>query len=269
MKELIKKFFSTPKSQRLSKTLSFVKLKSKAKALYCLFRIINKPGSNLYISYRPDFDVKFHKFIKSQELHRSWITGNEENNYGDISRLYFLYANIEKIVSMNIQGDFAEVGVYKGNSAKIMHLIDSNRKLYLFDTFEGFPEKDVNVDVANPDKKSFKDTSLDYVIKFLGNNKNIVYCKGYFPDTTALVPLETRFAFVQLDCDLYQPTKSGCEYFYPRLTEGGILVVHDYYSGYWPGVTKAVDEFFYDKPESPILIPDKSGSIAVIKNKTS
>jgi O-methyltransferase len=262
--ELVRKFFNTPKYQRINKLFNFIGLRLAPS----IFRVINRPESYFYISYRPDFDIICHKFNNSQELHTNWTTGVEHNNYGDLTRLYFLYANISRCISCNIPGDYAELGVYKGNSAKIMHLLDPNRRIYLFDTFEGFSDHDISIDPANPDKDSFRDTSLDDVRKFVGASDKVIYCKGYFPDTTIYVPPETTFALVQLDCDLYQPTKAGCEFFYSRLSKGGLMIIHDYYSGRWPGVTKAVDDFFGDKPESPVLIPDKSGSIAIIKNKS-
>jgi O-methyltransferase len=263
MLTLLRKLFNTPKDHRMIKVFNFIN----SRLAPSLFRVINRPGSLFYLSYRPDFDIISHNFNNSQELQRIWTAGVEQNNYGDLARLYFLYANISRCISCNIPGDFAEVGVYRGNSSKIMHSLGQNRNIYLFDTFEGFPDHDVDIDPVNPQEDSFKDTSLDYVRNFIGLNDNVIYCKGYFPETTIYVPPETIFAFVQLDCDLYQPTNAGCEFFYPRLSHGGVMVIHDYHSGQWPGVAKAVDEFFSDKPESPVLIPDKSGSIAIIKHK--
>jgi hypothetical protein len=46
---------------------------------------------------------------------------------------------------------------------------------------------------------------------------------------------------------------------------GGILVLHDYSSGHWQGAKTATDNFFSDKPEKPILMPDKSGSAIIRK----
>jgi hypothetical protein len=59
--------------------------------------------------------------------------------------------------------------------------------------------------------------------------------------------------------------KAALECFYPRVSPGGILLLHDYSSGHWPGVRQAVDEFFQKLPEKPILIPDKSGTAIVRK----
>ena len=68
-----------------------------------------------------------------------------------------------------------------------------------------------------------------------------------------------------LDADLYQPTKTGLEYFYEKLEVGGFLILHDYNNPRWPGVMQAAQEFFSDKPETPIQIPDKSGSSIIRK----
>lgn len=269
MRSLIIKYINTPKEDRVSKSFIFIKNKIIAKLQGFLFRMVNRHKSTFYLSYRPNFDIIMNELKYGCELNKIWVH-DRYMNYGDSARLYFFYTNIVRLLSHNVKGDFAELGVYKGNSAKIFHELAPDRKLYLFDTFEGFSERDIKVDPAYSGEgslSSFKDTSLDYVRNFIGDNANIIYCKGYFPETIASVPKETIFAFVHLDCDLYQPTKAGCEFFYPRLTAGGMLVVHDYYSG-WPGVTKAVDDYFADKPESPIILPDKSGSIAIIKNKT-
>jgi O-methyltransferase len=63
----------------------------------------------------------------------------------------------------------------------------------------------------------------------------------------------------------YKPFKAGLEFFYPRLVDGGFLVMHDYGSLWWDGTEKAIDEFFADKPESVIPIPDRAGTAAIRK----
>ena len=85
-----------------------------------------------------------------------------------------------------------------------------------------------------------------------------------FPETTANIQSQNSYALVHLDADLYKPQLSGLEYFYPRVSRGGVIIIHDCNNEYF-GSKKAVDEFFLDKPETPILIPDKSGSAIVIK----
>ena len=266
MMKLIKKYFDKPKETRYRHVKMFIFKKIFANKV---FRIFNNYKSVLYLTYRPDFDWRFNKFNNSKQLHNVWTNADEMGlKSGDLIRLYFLYSNLEYCLSINIPGSLAELGVYRGNSAKIMHLLAPDRKLYLFDTFEGYDKKDLQKEPYDYDKtleKAFTNTSLEHVKNFIGEN-NVVYCKGYFPDTTKCIPENEIFAFVHIDVDLYIPAKNGLEYFYPRMAKGGIIVIHDYNS-WLPGVTKAVDEFFLDKPENPVLIPDASGSAAVSMNK--
>jgi hypothetical protein len=75
----------------------------------------------------------------------------------------------------------------------------------------------------------------------LPNPNNAIIRKGYFPETTQ--GIDENFCFVNLDFDLYQPTLSGLEFFYPHMVEGGVILVHDYFSGACRGVKEAVQEF--------------------------
>ena len=90
--------------------------------------------------------------------------------------------------------------------------------------------------------------------------------EGYFPETIKGLENEI-FALVNMDADLYNPTIAGLEFFYPRLSPGGVMLVHDY-NPKWEGVMKAVDEFSRKIPESVISLPDMDGTVMIIKNKT-
>lgn len=142
-----------------------------------------------------------------------------------------------------VPGDMAELGVASGASAKMISARAPERTLHLFDTFEGLPspsEKD-----SPRFKKMQYHCSLDEVMKYLKGD-NVVFHKGIFPDT-AHATSDARFAFVHLDGDLYETTRAGLEWFYPRLNRGGMLICHDYDTS--AGVNQAFDEFFADKPE--------------------
>lgn len=224
----------------------------------------NSFDSDFYVQHRPDFDLINKRFLNSPSLHDLWIHGVELNNIGDINRLYFLYCNILAIVHRDVPGSFAELGVYKGNSAKLFHTLAPNRLLYLLDTFSGFSEQDKCYVPEN--YSNFDDISLESVKNFIGEDDNIIYCIGRFPETLSMIPDSELFAMVHLDCDLYEPMKEGLEYFYPRMSPGSIIIIHDYYSGCWPGVTKAVDEFLINKRENLVHIPDKSGTAIISIN---
>jgi O-methyltransferase len=170
---------------------------------------------------------------------------------------------INRIQKDNICGSFAEVGVYRGETSKIIHLLAPNKKLYLFDTFEGFSQNDLN---GESDGR-FKDTSVNLLKKIIGNSDNIYIKEGYFPDTTKGLENEC-FAFVMLDVDLYNPTLAGLQFFYPRLCSGGYIFIHDYNSpeSNW-AVTAAVNNFVNGIPERAVEIPDACGTIIIRKTQ--
>lgn len=190
-----------------------------------------------------------------------------ERFYRDKVRFYTFWFQIERLKNKQIIGAFAEVGVYKGETAKMMHLMDPSRRLHLFDTFEGFNKKDIEHETTTDANHStdFSDTTVESVIKFIDGNTNIVFHKGYFPVTAENMIVE-KYAFVHLDADLYKPTLSGLHYFYPLLTEGGVIIIHDY-NHTWEGVTKAVDEFSKTISETLVEIPDWQGSVMIVKSR--
>ena len=229
---------------------------------------LNHP--HYFLQFRPDSDAVHKHLSIPGELKAFWMQGNEFNNGGDIARLYVLYQNLRALDERAIPGSLAELGVYKGNSAKILHLVSPARKLYLFDTFEGFDSRDVNAESQQSpvNDQAFKDTSLEAVQAFVGTDKKVVYCKGWFPDTAAAVEPGEKFAFVHIDCDLGQPVAAALDFFYPRTSPGGLIIIHDYSSGWWKDVKPAVDRFMADKPETPILLPDKSGSVVIARQRS-
>lgn len=227
-----------------------------------LMPVVNFRSRRAYVQYRPDgLEDRFDE-IASLQLH--WERGRRGNNRGDYARLYFFIATLEGLREAQVLGDIAEVGVFKGSTARLLHHMAPERKLYLFDTFGGFPEQHASSDPSSADPGGYA-SSLDEVRRFVGEHPNIVYCEGIFPDTAFMVPDETSFALVHLDCDLYLPTMAALEFFYPRMEPGGVLVLHDYGSGCWPGVKRAADEFLADKPEGLVRVPDKSGTAALTR----
>jgi O-methyltransferase len=174
---------------------------------------------------------------------------------------------VKKIIEENIAGKFAELGVYKGYTAKLIHKYAPEKELYLFDTFSGFNKKGTDIENKktgdNINSNQFSDTSIDLVKNYINPNKNVYFYQGYFPENLPENFSEMKFALVHLDADLYDPTISGLNIFYNKMSTGGIIIIHDYNA--WIGARTAVDEFFKDKAEKPIPMPDKSGSAIIIK----
>jgi hypothetical protein len=159
---------------------------------------------------------------------------------------YHIYMAVKK--TQKVPGDIAEVGVYKGGSAKIICAVKGDRHLHLFDTFEGLPQVD-EIDMVWPFYEGKFAASYDNVRDYLKYERNVSLYKGIFPDTSTPVQDKT-FSFVNLDVDCYGSTRDSLDFFYPRMNTGGIILSHDYMTA--PGVKKAFDDFFGDRKE-PVL----------------
>lgn len=217
-------------------------------------------------SYKISKPYKWEMAVKNGEIPDA--LKKLERSCRDKVRFYTLWFQIERLKKEQVPGAFAEVGVYKGETAKIIHAMDPSRSFHLFDTFEGFDKRDLETemtDAKNP--VDFSDTNVELVTRLIDGNANIFFHKGYFPETTLTLGIE-KYALVHLDADLYQPTLAALRYFYPRLAESGVIIVHDF-NHTWDGVRKATIEFQSTIPENLIELPDWQGSALIVKNKIS
>ena len=131
-------------------------------------------------------------------------------NRDDMARFYFFSLAFDQICKEEVAGDLAELGVYKGHTATLIATMARRlgRTAWLFDTFEGFSERDLQgIDVA-VQGATFDDTSLEAVRAAVGET-NVRFVKGYFPDTAIEVPADASFCLVHIDCDLYAPIISS------------------------------------------------------------
>lgn len=185
----------------------------------------------------------------------------------DNTRRDMLILFLRVIIERDTPGDFAEVGVYKGFTARLIHRYAPERHLHLFDTFQGFGKTLVKAEKAQTGQavapSHFSDTNVEAVRNYIvPQNANVHLYQGLFPASVPAPLAATRFAFVHLDVDLYEPMLEGLQFFYPRVNPGGVIIVHDYNA--WPGVRRAVDEFMRDKVPHAIPMPDKSGSALIL-----
>lgn len=174
----------------------------------------------------------------------------------------------EQIKERNIPGDIAEVGVYRGEFAALINGAFPTRTLHLFDTFTGFAAQDIQIEqksgLSHAQIGDFSDTDQKTVLQRMPFPENIVFHKGYFPDT--FPPCEnTVFAFVSLDVDLYAPTAAALSLFWLRMSPGGCIIVHDYNSTQFTGAGKAVREFCDQKKIYPVPVCDLHGSVMLMK----
>ena len=232
-----------------------------------LFRMGLSKTSAIYGAYQPDSYFLAGQHREFDELFRRFASHNRLNNGGDIPRLWALILNCKQILEEKIPGDFAELGVWRGNTAAVLasYADAPGRSVYLFDTYEGFDGEDLHG--IDADKTmAFANTSVDVVRGVVGESRtNCIYVKGRFPGSIAAAHRERQYALVSIDCDLYEPMKAALEFFYPRMPRGGMLLLHDYSSLQWNGAKQAIDEFCRQSGEFIVLMPDKSGSAFVRK----
>jgi hypothetical protein len=174
------------------------------------------------------------------------------------SRIVFLERLAWMFYERGISGCVAECGVFMGEFAREINRLFPKYKLYLFDTFAGFDERDIVLEQEKQYSElgagHFNITSEEIVLSKLQYPDKCIIKKGYFPETTAGV--DETFCFVNLDFDLYQPTLSGLEYFAPRMVSGGVILIHDYFAVGFKGVKAAVKEFESKTNKKPIPIGD-------------
>ena len=180
-----------------------------------------------------------------------------------------LHRMADRINSQKIPGSIAELGVYKGDIAWQLNTLFPDRELLLFDTFEGFNEKDVLTEkehnYSRAEVKNFADTSVEYVRKRLPVPEQASFYKGYFPQTAEGLD-DRSFALVSLDTDLYEPILAGLCYFYPKLSNGGMILLHDYNNTQFRGCKEAVHQY-ESEHGSLLLVPlsDLHGTAVIVK----
>ncbi len=208
-----------------------------------------KNGAVLF--YNREGEAKAFELIRKVKNETGMLLKNDE--------AYTVYSLAKK--AMKIEGDIAEVGVYRGGSARL--ILDARgskeKSIYLFDTFEGLPALSKSDNPLHFAESQFP-ASFEEVKKQFASHKNVFLYKGLFPSTAA--PIESKkFAFVNLDTDLYESTKECLEFFYPRMNCGGIILTHDYPKAI--GVKKAFDEFFERKEEIVLEAPSRQQGFVI------
>lgn len=198
-----------------------------------------------------------------------------------LDRMYSLFKSVIYIVENDIQGDFVECGVWRGGSsmviAKTLKMLNKqDRKIYLYDTFEGMPEpslKDTKIRNSEDPKKIWETekkkggwcaVSLEEVRKNLQTtnytSENLIFIKGMVEDTIPKTSPE-KIALLRLDTDFYNSTYHEFVNLYPKLEKGGVLIIDDY--GSWKGSREATDQYFLEKNLHPLLHRVDTGVIGL------
>ena len=201
-------------------------------------------------------------------------------------RILALVNGVSYLATNQIEGDFVECGVWKGGSmvATANTLIahgDTDRRLWLYDTFEGMSEpteEDVDfmgqpADRLLGEQDRLRSDSiwcfspLEQVRSAMQETgypeSKVNFVQGKVEDTLPQTKPE-RIALLRLDTDWYESTRCELEYLFPRMVDGAVLIVDDY--GHWEGCRRAVDEYF-QKHGVRILLNriDYTGRIGIVR----
>lgn len=136
----------------------------------------------------------------------------------------------------HVPGDAADLGAYRGGSSLVMRRLAPSRRLHVFDTWEGNPYDEAGCHHGKGDWKA----DFNECRRVVGNSDLTVYHRGVFPATAQAADLG-RFSFVYVDMDTEQATRDALDFFWPRMSPGGKVLIDDYGWHACPGVKRAVD----------------------------
>ena len=212
--------------------------------------------------FATNFQFKMLAFYKDKNVVELIKKIKEEVDFAFYPYEAFMVYSIAK-TQADREGSFAEVGVFQGGSAKLICEIKKEKEFFLFDTFTGLQDVS-DVDTHFGEKHwhddEFSNTSIESVKELLSKYDNVHIIKGNFPGSGGEI-IEKRFCFVHLDVDLYKSTIDALRFFFPKMVQGGIILIHDFHSD---GIQKAFEEF---KNENKIQLIELTGSQAmIIKN---
>lgn len=184
-------------------------------------------------------------------------------------RTFELVAN--EIIRKKVNGNVAEVGVFRGTFAKLINIKFKDKKMYLFDTFESFDADEFKLELEAgrvPERflEQFKNTSVQTVIANMVYPDMCIIKRGLFPDTARDLEQE-KYAFVSVDVDFEKSILEALRYFYPRLNHGGAIFVHDYNNRFLEGVKEAVNTYEDEIGMSLLKVPlaDEGGTLVIVK----
>jgi hypothetical protein len=175
-------------------------------------------------------------------------------------------------MTIDLPGDIAELGVFRGmglmtwaNLLESYCIGDRTKVVYGFDNWQGFPEfsSEDGPEIASSGKVTGGFDASAYLAelraaieifdgdRFIPQKARIKLIDGDICKTVPAFVQQNpgvRFSLVHFDCDLYKPTRVALEALWDRVVRNGIVLFDEYGIAEWPGETKAVDEFFADKP---------------------
>ena len=197
-------------------------------------------------------------------LEHSPLTERDLEN--DCVRLRSLEAICRRLEG--VPGDAAELGVYRGAFARCLNALLPERTLWLFDSFSGFAAEEARREAAGL-VEAHRRTDAESVLALLPHAERAQIRKGFFPATAEGLE-QLRFALVSLDADLEESTLEGLRWFWPRLSPGGALLLHDWGNPRLPGVARALARYERESGDALPSVPlcDRCGTLVLTKARS-
>jgi len=172
--------------------------------------------------------------------------------------------------SLNVDGDVVEFGCYRGDTSvlfkRLLEKNNSEKILWLYDSFEGLPAKTrEDASVAGDQFKAGEllVTKREVIEKFKRFGLRLPKIKkGFFENLNPDEDVPEKISFAFLDGDLYTSIKTSLKLVENRMEKGGIIVVHDYNNPELPGSSRAVDEWLKAHPNKTL---ETRETLAIIK----
>lgn len=186
----------------------------------------------------------------------------DPNNWHSYDRKYTLQNLVRSVI--DLEGDIAEAGVYKGASAYLMceeNSVKPESMVYLFDSFQGLPKPKLSD--GNYWKEGVFSTPVSELATTLRKFNNYLVFEGWIPSRYNEIE-DKKLKFVHIDVDLFEPTFDSISFFYHRVVPGGMILLDDYGFYSCPGAKKAVDKFMKDKTEKIVNLTTGQGLIIKI-----
>lgn len=186
----------------------------------------------------------------------------------DARELSVILRELQKTLNLNVSGDIVELGCYVGTTALFMQRLlveqKSDKRLYVYDSFEGLPPK--TAADASPAGEQFRAgalraTKADLIKHFKQAGLPLpTIHKGWFAD---IMPgqLPDMISFAFLDGDFYESIRQSLQLIWPRLAPGALVVVDDYQSQALPGARRAVEAWL----KTHLAAVTSEASLAIIR----
>lgn len=219
--------------------------------------------------------VWMHDQLKEKILFKEYRLQNKEKIQYFSHGIGADFGNLLQVIDncKEIEGDFLEIGCFKGSSTCVMASYIEEEKidkcLYVYDYFEGFTYKEASTSIDNIWLDTHQTDGLkslyNRVIKRLSDKDKLKIYKRNIIDNDAIKEID-KIAFANIDVDLYEAIVAALNHVHKKLTKNGIIVVED--AGHTPallGAKLALEEFLTEKSEDYICVQMESGQYFLIK----